>query len=79
MDPVTIYGIAVLSFMMVMYAFERRDPRFILAFAFGCTLASAYGFLSGAWPFGVIEIIWCGVALGRFRNVTGQERARRKR
>ncbi len=52
-----------------MYAFERRDPRFILAFAVGCALSSAYGFLSGAWPFGVVEIIWCGVALRRFGNV----------
>ena len=70
MDPVTIYGIAVLSFMMLMYALERRDPRFILAFALGCALSSAYGFLSGAWPFGVVEIIWYGVALRRFGTVS---------
>jgi len=69
MDPVTIYGVGAPSFMMLMNAFERRDALFILAFAFGCALASAYGFLSGAWPFGVVEIIWCGVALRRFRNV----------
>lgn len=69
MDPVTIYGVAVLSFMMLMYALERRDPRFILAFALGCALSSTYGFLSGAWPFGVVEIIWCGVALRRFTVV----------
>ncbi len=51
MDAVTIYGIAALTFMMAMYALERRGARFILAFAAGCALSSTYGFLSGAsWP-----------------------------
>lgn len=76
MDAVTIYGVAALTFMMLMYALERRDPRFILAFALGCLLSSVYGFLSGAWPFGVVELIWCGVALGRFeRDRRSGERA----
>jgi hypothetical protein len=69
MDPVTIFGIAALTFMLLMYALERRDPRFILGFAVGCALSSGYGFLSGAWPFGVVEIVWCGVALRRFGEV----------
>jgi len=62
----TIYGVTVLTLMMVMYALERRDPRFILAFAVGCALSSSYGFLSGAWPFGAVEAIWCLIALHRF-------------
>ena len=62
----TVYGVIVLTFMMVMYALERRDRRFVLAFACGCALSSSYGFLSGAWPFGVVEAIWCLVALHRF-------------
>ena len=65
---VTLYGVLALSFMMVMYALERRGRRFVLLFALGCVLSSAYGFLSGAWPFGVVELIWCGVALDRFRR-----------
>jgi hypothetical protein len=48
----TLYGILALTFMMTMYALEARGPRFVLAFAFGCCLASVYGFLTGAWPFG---------------------------
>ena len=64
----TIFGIVVLTFMMVMYALERRCPGFILAFALGCGLSSVYGFLSGAWPFGVVELIWSGVALRRWRG-----------
>jgi hypothetical protein len=51
---------------MAMYALERRGKRFILGFAAGCLLSSAYGFLSGAWPFGVVEVIWSGIALRRF-------------
>jgi hypothetical protein len=62
----TIFGITALTFMMVMYALERRGSIFILAFALGCGLSSAYGFLSGVWPFGVVEAIWAVIALYRF-------------
>jgi hypothetical protein len=52
--------------MMLMYAFERRGRRFILAFACGCGFSSAYGFLAGTWPFGVVEAIWALIALRRY-------------
>jgi hypothetical protein len=52
--------------MMVMYALEPRHPRFVLAFAFGCVLSSAYGFLAGTWPFGVVELVWAAVAVNRY-------------
>ena len=64
--PVTLYGVSALTFMMVMYALEGRGRGFILAFAAGCLLSSAYGFLSGAWPFGVVEAVWALVAVRRF-------------
>jgi len=66
---VTIFGVGALTFMMTMYALERRHRRFVLAFAAGCLLSSAYGFLSGAWPFGVVEVIWCALALRRYATV----------
>jgi len=66
--PVTVYGVCALSFMMAMYALERRHAVFVLAFAAGCLLSSAYGFLSGAWPFGVVECAWAGIALRRWRS-----------
>ena len=65
---VTLYGVAAVTFMMTMYALERRGRSFIAAFALGCVLSSAYGFLSGAWPFGVVELIWAGVAMARYRS-----------
>ena len=68
---ITAFGVAALTFMMLMYALERRDERYVLAFAFGCLLSSAYGFLSGAWPFGVVEIIWAWVAVRRYRRSAG--------
>jgi hypothetical protein len=68
MDAVTLYGVAAVTFMMLMYALERRGRGFVLAFAAGCLLSSAYGFLSGAWPFGVVEAIWAVVALQRYRR-----------
>ncbi|HEV2980736.1 MAG TPA: hypothetical protein VGX51_04845 [Solirubrobacteraceae bacterium] len=69
----TAFGVAALTFMMLMYALERRGPSFVLAFACGCVLASAYGFLAGTWPFGVVELIWSAIALRRY----GRQRARR--
>lgn len=62
----TIYGVTALTVMMIMYALEGRHRGFILAFALGCVLASSYGFLSGAWPFGVVEAIWSLIALRRY-------------
>ena len=62
----TLYGVVALTFMMTMYAWERRGPRYILAFALGCALSSTYGFLAGAWPFGVVEGIWSIIAVRRY-------------
>ena len=70
----TVYGVVVVTFMMVMYALEPRDHRFIAAFALGCALSSSYGFLAGTWPFGVVEAVWCLVAL---RRVLGSRAAAR--
>jgi hypothetical protein len=63
---ITLYGVAALTFMMTMYALEQRGERFVLLFALGCALSSSYGFLSGAWPFGVVEAIWTLVALNKY-------------
>jgi len=65
---ITLYGVVAVSFMMLMYALERRGRQFVAAFAVGCVLSSVYGFLSGAWPFGVVEAVWSLVALRRFVN-----------
>jgi hypothetical protein len=62
----TLFGASALTFMMLMYAFERRHRLFILAFALGCALSSAYGFLAGTWPFGVVELVWVLIALRRY-------------
>jgi hypothetical protein len=63
---ITVFGVTALTFMMAMYGLERRHSNFVLAFAAGCVLSSAYGFLSGAWPFGVVELVWSGIALRRY-------------
>jgi hypothetical protein len=65
----TAFGATAVTFMMVMYAFERRHPGFILAFACGCVLSSVYGFLAGTWPFGVVEAIWAVIAFRRYGEV----------
>jgi hypothetical protein len=63
----TLFGASAVSFMMLMYALERRHSGFVLAFACGCALSSVYGFLAGTWPFGIVESIWAIVALHRYR------------
>jgi hypothetical protein len=65
---VTLYGVFAVTFMMVMYALESKGRQFVIAFAFGCLLSSIYGFLSGAWPFGVVEGLWTLVAVRRWIN-----------
>ena len=68
MKPLTIFGLFAVTAMLVSYAMEKRSHWFILAFAGSCALGSAYGFLQGAWPFGVVEAIWAVVALQRWRK-----------
>ncbi|TMC52352.1 MAG: hypothetical protein E6J20_11815 [Chloroflexi bacterium] len=72
---ITTFGAIAVTFMMVMYALERRHPGFVLAFAIGYLLSSAYGFLSGAWPFGVVEVIWAVVAARRYLEVKRRKTA----
>ena len=66
MDPLTAFGAVAVASMLVFYALEDRSAWFVLAFAGACLASSAYGFLQGAWPFGVVELVWSGVALRRW-------------
>ncbi len=72
MDLLTAFGLLAVTAMLVTYALEDRSPWFILAFAGACLLGSAYGFLQGAWPFGVLEAVWAGVAAWRWRRKASQ-------
>ncbi|RYY23385.1 MAG: hypothetical protein EOP62_20275 [Sphingomonadales bacterium] len=66
MDALTAFGLFAVSAMLVTYALEARSHWYVLAFAGSCVLGSAYGFLQGAWPFGVVEAIWAAVAARRW-------------
>jgi hypothetical protein len=68
-DALTLFGLAAVTAMLIFYALEDRSPWYVLAFAGACALGSVYGFLQGAWPFGVIEAIWTGVAVYRWPRV----------
>jgi hypothetical protein len=67
-DWLSGFGLFAVTAMLVCYAFEDRSPTFILAFAAACALGSVYGFMQGAWPFGVVEAIWAVIALYRWRK-----------
>jgi hypothetical protein len=66
MDALTLFGLFAVSAMLVCYALEDRSHWFVLLFALACILGSAYGFLQGAWPFGLVEAVWSVVALRRW-------------
>jgi len=66
MDALSLFGLLAVTAMLVAYALEEQSHWFILAFAGACALGSIYGFLQGAWPFGLVEVIWAGVALRRW-------------
>lgn len=69
MDALTWFGSLSLTGQLVCYALEDRSHWFTLVFALGCVLGSVYGFLQGAWPFGVLEVIWTVVALRRWHRL----------
>ena len=69
MDALTWFGLFAVTAMLVCYAFERRNHWYIMGFAAACALGSVYGFLQGAWPFGVVEAVWAIVAVRRWLSV----------
>ena len=79
MDTLSLFGLLAVTAMLVCYALEDRSPWFILAFAGACILGSVYGFLQGAWPFGVVEAVWApwllrtdGIFIGRINYNGGR-------
>lgn len=68
MDALTVFGLIAVTAMLVFYALEDRSPHFILAFAAACAAGSVYGFLQGAWPFGVVEAVWALIAARRWQR-----------
>ena len=76
MDALTLFGLIAVTAMLVFYALEDVSPHFILAFAGACAAGSVYGFLQGAWPFGVIEAIWAVIAAGAGGSGFGFTRTR---
>jgi hypothetical protein len=82
MDALTFFGLFAVTAMLVCYSLEDRSPWYILLFSVSCALGSIYGFLQGAWPFGLVEAVWSVVALRRWRRtikMSGPSHARRER
>jgi hypothetical protein len=69
-DALTLFGVAAVSIMVACYALESRSHWFTLGMAACCVAASVYGFLAGTWPFGVLEGVWAGIALYKWRGRT---------
>lgn len=76
MNALTLFGLFAVASMLLFYALEKRGSVFVLAFAGSCVLGSAYGFLQGAWPFGLVEGIWALVAARRWWKLSREESAK---
>jgi hypothetical protein len=68
LDGLSLFGLLAVTLMLIFYTLEDRGAWATLGFAAACALGSAYGFLQGAWPFGVVEAIWAGVAWNKWRK-----------
>ena len=68
MSALSAFGLFAVTAMLVTYALEDRSHWFTMAFAGACGLGSAYGFLQGAWPFGLVEAVWAGVAVHKWKR-----------
>jgi hypothetical protein len=68
MDMLTLFGLFAVSMMLITYTLEDRSHWFVLLFALACALGSTYGFLQGAWPFGLVEAVWALIALQRWND-----------
>jgi hypothetical protein len=79
MDGLTLFGVLSLGAMLVFYTLEKRSHWNVLGFALCCALSSMYGFLQGAWPFGVVEAVWTAAALIRWWKARPRPAARKKR
>lgn len=76
-DALTLFGLVAVSLMLLFYAYEESSTWCILGFAAACAMGSVYGFLQGAWPFGLVEGVWTFIALRRWqkRRLTGNPTA----
>jgi len=73
-DTLTAFGLFAVTVMLVCYMLEERSHWWTLAFAAGCAMGSAYGFLQGAWPFGIVELVWAGVAFAKWARLRARGR-----
>jgi hypothetical protein len=75
-DWLTAFGLVAVTAMLICYALEDRSPAFVLAFAGACALGSIYGFMQGAWPFGLVEAVWAVIAVRRWHRRTFSQPAK---
>jgi len=68
-SPLNLFGLFAVMAMLIFYSLENRNHSLTLAFSLACLLAAIYGFLQGAWPFGLIEVVWAFVALWKWRTL----------
>lgn len=75
MNLLSFFGLFSISIMLVFYALEERSHWFVFCFGVSCILASIYGFLQGAWPFGLVEIAWTIVVLRKWWQIRHKRKA----
>lgn len=69
------FGLIAVTAMIVCYELEGKNKGFILGFAGACWFAAVYGFLQGAWPIGIAEVFWGGIAIKKWFAVRRNQHA----
>ena len=68
LDALTLFGVAAVTLMVACYALEQKSHWYTLGMSACCVAASVYAFLAGTWPFGILEAVWAGIALFKWRE-----------
>ncbi|AKA48475.1 hypothetical protein IX51_04485 [uncultured archaeon] len=66
LSTLNAFGAAAVTVMMVSYVAEERGTVYTFIFGISSFGASIYGWLSGTWPFGIIEGVWALFALRKW-------------
>ena len=70
----TLFGSVAVAIMLLSYWLENRSKWMVLVFAGGSALTAVYSGLAEVYPITVIETLWTGIALQRFRRRVRQEK-----
>lgn len=68
MDVLAVFGFLTAFFTLCFALDQRKSRSLVLMTALGLAGLSAYAFLQGAWPLGIVNGVWSAATLGKWRR-----------